>query len=117
MDSGECKCIDGASRKDGAHSRCTCDEPSDAAREAFFELIPKKRCRSRCKEGTREVFGEMSSTCMNTDTYRAVMLAAIAGDGSVTKGACDEGKLEIPTDGGAATECIAEEFVNDIISF
>jgi hypothetical protein len=117
-DSGECKCIEGASRKDGTQNRCTCDEPTDAAREPFFELIPKKRCRSRCKDGTREVFGDMSSTCMQFETYKAVMLAAMSEhDGGVKQmkqGRCTEGFSEIPK--GDGSECISSDYVKNIVS-
>jgi len=115
-DSGECKCIEGASRKDGPQSRCICDEPKDAARESFFELTHNdhKRCRSICKSGTKEVFGDMSSTCMDTKKYKSVMWAGLQG--GLKQGRCSDDHLEIPIRGSEDSECIRSDYVSNIVS-
>ena len=113
-DAGECKCIEGASRKDGPESKCTCDEPADVTRDAFFELTPRKRCRSICRDGTREVFGDKESTCMDSKKYKSVIYAEMDG---FKQGRCSEKHYEIPIIRGEGTECVRRDYADNIVSF
>jgi len=108
---GKCVCIEGASRKNGPKSKCTCNEPADATKDAFFELTPQKRCRSVCRDGTREVFGHKRSTCMEDNKYKSVILAEMDG---FKQGKCAADKFEIPIFGGEGSECVSSDFANDI---
>jgi len=113
-DSGECVCIEGASRKGGPESKCTCDEPADVTRDAFFEVTPRKRCRSICRDGTREVFGDKESTCMDKLKYKSVIYAEMDG---FKQGSCSEKHYEIPIIRGEGSECVRRDYADNIVSF
>jgi len=113
-DAGECVCIEGASRKGGPESKCTCDEPADVTKDAFFEVTPRKRCRSICREGTREVFGDKRSKCMDSLKYKSVIYAEMDG---FKKGKCAENEYEIPIIRTSNTECVPKDYADDIVSF
>jgi len=88
-------------------------------KDAFFELTPKKRCRFICKDGTREVFGDKSSTCMDSVKYKMVIFASF--DGDFKQGRCSENHYEIPKvgcegEGSQCSYCVRSDYADYIKS-
>jgi len=115
---GHCECIEGATR-DPNDNKCYCDQPTgeDAAtKEAFFEnRASRKECRFKCKDGTREVYGEARSMCITSAAYKAIVVSEVKGKGA-QQGSCKDGQKEY-TDSSGVKTCMGMDFVNDILKY
>jgi len=115
---GHCECIEGATR-DPTDKKCYCNQPTgeDAStKDAFFEnRASRKECRFKCKDGTREVYGEARSMCISSAAYKAIVVSEVKGKGA-QQGSCKDGQKEY-TDSSGAKTCVGVDFVNDILKY